>query len=211
MKERPIIFDAESVRGILAGAKTQTRRVVTPQPEPASDVCYLVDKMFFPNIKDELEMAYARIQFPDNIADVIETSERCPYGYQGDRLWVREAWYVQPELWQVDHGPQPVEYAECSPREQVEDYVLKPAMFMPRWASRITLEVAAVRVERLQEISDEDVRSEGLFMPERETTCYEGMWQDAFRSRWDAINAERGWPWAFNPWVWVVEFRLVQR
>lgn len=171
MIAKPIIFDAISVRGILAGLKTQTRRVIKPQPDKTIPAWF-----------------------------------ECPYGFHSQSLWVREAWYVQPELWQVDHDPQPVEYAECSPANQVEDYVLKPAMFMPRWASRITLEITDVRVQRLQCISELDCEAElGVAAYAFGNAAY-----GRFRDRWESINAKRKYPWRSDPWVWALTFKLVQ-
>ena len=117
---------------------------------------------------------------------------------------------MQPELWQVDHGPQPRAYAECSPADQVEDYVRKPAMYMPRWASRITLQILHVRLQRVQEICDWEAMCEGVKLPERTVTMYHGLWRDEYAWRWDDLNAKRGFPWSANPWVWVLEFKQAQ-
>lgn len=206
MKERPIIFDAVSVRAILAGAKTQTRRVIKPQPEetyPGADIWMLSGKAVTSEYVNPVIGS-------DTLIDHYWHDVESPYGggeYMDgtfDRLWVREAWYVQPEIWHKHHARQPIHYAECTPANQVEDYALMPAMFMPRWASRITLEVGTVRVERLQQISDVDIEAEMAWAALGDSAPAN------FSDRWNAINAERGWPWAFNPWVWVVEFRLVQ-
>ena len=204
-RERPIIFDSKSVEAILAGNKTQTRRVVKPQPVPAGDMCYSVDKVFFPNIKDELEMAYARIQFPDNIADVIETSERCPYGYADadgtcDRLWVREVWtrFMDGIAYRADTTP----FSE----EQRKAYGVhwNSPIHMPCRASRITLVVTDVRVERVQAITAGDAKAEGI-----DAMKFPHEWLPAFAERWDSINAKRGYSWMMNPWVWVVEFKVI--
>ena len=124
---KPIIMSAESVRAILGGRKTQTRRVVKPQPrDPRIGFHFSLDGM----------------------------SITCPYTV-GQRLWVRETFYVQPGLAPLTER-QPLHYAVDVPdRRQVEDYDLRPAIYMPRWASRITLEVTGVRAEYQAEPSDD--------------------------------------------------------
>lgn len=159
MIERPILFSGEMVRAILAGRKTQTRRVIW----------------------------------------AIRRVTGCPYGEPGDRLWVRERFYVQPELWAEGHGPQPVEYAaDVADPRMVEDYVGKPSIHMPRWASRITLEITGRRMQRVQDISEADAAAEGVGSREE------------FAALWDAINVKRGYAWVTNPLVWVIEFKRAE-
>jgi hypothetical protein len=122
---------------------------------------------------------------------------------------VRENFYFQPELWAMNHGPQPIHYAVDCKREEVEDYVTKPSIFMPRWASRITLEITEVRVERLQEISEEDARAEGV-RPVNEQVELLGEYRIGYVKLWDSLNAKRGLGWDKNPWVWAIAFRRVQ-
>lgn len=137
----------------------------------------------------------------------------CPYGKPGDRLWVRESFAVQPFLWERDHGPQPVEYlASITDRRQIEDYVGKPSIHMPRWASRITLEILNTRVERVQAITEADAKAEGV-----ETSATrdddglrtETTYTDEFSWLWDSLNSDRGFGWSVNPWVWVIEFKRI--
>jgi hypothetical protein len=188
MKERGTLFNAPMVRAILSGAKSQTRRVVKPQPT-------------FRN---------------DHLAtDLRALHERCPYGAPGDRLWVRETFsgasYNEgpPRDWITDS---PVWYwADGNP--QHGDWTKpRPGMFMPRWASRITLEVTGVRVERLNEISEPDARDEGV------TQAPDGWWtgchgscsttaKGAFGLLWESINGAGSW--AANPFVWVIAFKRV--
>ncbi|HBP4592616.1 TPA: hypothetical protein L5618_004877 [Pseudomonas aeruginosa] len=217
MKERPILFTGPMVRAILEGRKTVTRRVVKPQPD-------FLGSMVDPNTPFKTLDAglHARIT--------------CPYGEPGDRLWVRETWHVgkphdktapadilAPLLaegrgitvlytaggWQ-SIGPAGREEPIYPDDQPLPDWAGKgrPSIHMPRWACRILLEITAVRVERLQDISEEQARAEG-YPAERE--CETGgsgldawLW---FRSLWGEING----PEAFtaNPWVWVIEFKRV--
>ena len=176
--EKPILFSGPMVRAILEGRKTQTRRVVKPQPEAV-------------HVKTACSYA-ALLRF-------------APYS-GGMRLWVREAWATA--------GPAR-EY--CRYRADDKTNWLgawKPSIHMPRWASRITLEVTGVRVERLQNISDSDCDAEGTTdhyictEPTHETDgihrCHP---QRDYQQMWDSINAKRGFPWSSNPVVWVIEFQ----
>ena len=116
----------------------------------------------------------------------------------GDILWIRESFYVMPEIWAVDHDEQQVEYAaDIDDPMTVEDYVKKPSIHMPRWAARISLRVVDIHAEQIQDISDEDAMAEGC-------NCREG-----FKVLWDKINGKRGYGWDTNPWVWVYEFERI--
>jgi hypothetical protein len=226
MKERPIIFSAPMVRAILAGTKTQTRRVVKPQP-PEILPAY-APKVYWPardrhmTHGDPDGAAYLQFERPGDYdgAHVMRGGFgfRCPCGQPGDRLWVREAWKAHTTF---DHLP---------PREIPQSHVwymaddgykaesrYRQGMFMPRWASRITLEVTAVRVERLQDISEADAIAEGC------TKNHNGyfwggphpvsglkqmaMAGSAYRDLWESINGPGSW--STNPWVWVIEFKRV--
>jgi hypothetical protein len=193
VKERPILFSGPMVRAILDGMKTQTRRVV----KQTFHGCLTGDCPHWDQKKCERTLR-----------------DLCPYGQPGDRLWVREA--------VADEGECAVYVADGSVCERIGDWVWKrkflPPMFMPRGASRITLEIAGVRVERLQEISEEDARAEGVRGQALGHEDPEGdRWKDrsAFKDLWDSINGGNlnhgGGPhaWAQNPWVWVVEFKWV--
>lgn len=184
MKERPIIFSGEMVRAILEGRKTQTRRVVKPQPWPVETV--------------DTER-HVIVSHPDKLR-----VPPCPYGQPGDRLWVRETWWhprateahIDNVAYRAD-GEMPCHLVETNWR---------PSIHMPRWASRILLEVTDVRVERVQDISEADVQAEGC------TGSPFGPMGDAvlFPRVWDSINAKRGHDWDTNPWVWVVSFRVLE-
>jgi len=199
-KERPILFSGAMVNAIREGRKTQTRRVMKPQPEVSPNGAF----WHWPHLGGvahwEAGSSVTRRWQTDTLFD------RCPYGQPGDRLWVRETWHT----W----GPperQILEYrADClNPQE----YTWRPSIFMPRQHSRITLEVVSGRVERVQDISRDDVKAEGI----APYTFARGVLADPphdprwkFIELWDSINEKRGYGWAVNPWVWVVEFKAVQ-
>jgi hypothetical protein len=185
MKERPILFSGPMVRAILEGRKTQTRRVIKKNP--------LIEAGF----------TDAFIKHPDNFI-----AESCPYGQPGDRLWVKEAWWHHREC----RPPFEHEHGACIRYQPFEGYDKKSPLFMPRWASRLTLEITGVRVERVQDISKADVVAEGI--SEREgyplSDCAAG-WHEPYAALWDSLNAKRGFGWDANPWVRVIEFRLIQQ
>ena len=179
MKERPILFNGDMVRAILDGRKTQTRRMVKHIPDlgdPDSWCHKSNDKAFAEIVGD-----YARY---------------CPFGKVGDRLWVREA-FVKP-----DHGEDNIAYRAS---EYEDTFRWTPSIHMPRWASRITLEITDVRVERLQKIDDRSAGQEGAMYYK-----YSGPYCDSakmvFKQLWDSIYKN----WDENPWVWVVEFKVVK-
>jgi hypothetical protein len=181
VSEKPIIFSGPMVRAILRGEKTQTRRVVKPQP--SSGVRYS------PFVPSGIEDGHGR--------------ELRPRYFVGDTLWVRETWAARPDLpglieYKANHQP-PCEYPFGHIYDEETRWRL--SMFMPRSVSRITLEVTGVRVQRVQEISEEDARAEGM----ESCTAY-----DQYRALWDLLNTKRGYGWAWNPWVWAITFRLVE-
>jgi hypothetical protein len=198
MKERPILFNGDMVRAILDGRKTQTRRVIKPQPKIIS------------THDGSMNILQITGKAPWFNGDPNHT---CPYGVIGDRLWVRETWGLEPDMDEQlkDDGltPGQIEYegyhigykADGSGAYCVEKW--RPSIFMPRWASRIMLDITDVRVERLQEISEDDAQAEGV-----------GYWGcdtiEVFEDLWNSINQKRGYPWSSNPWVWVIEFKVLE-
>ena len=199
MKERPIIMTSESVRAILDGRKTTTRRVVkfskhTSRPDTSWIASVNPDGKdgwiaWGPNPVTD---SYSREMYPNG------GGFRCPYGVPGDKLWVREKF-------KIGQGRSIVYFD--TPSRWAEGMSWKPSIHMPRWASRITLEVVNVRVERLTEITDSGCYAEGIVSIQDDIL---GEPYYSFGDLWDTINAKRGYPWASNPWVWVIEFRKVK-
>jgi hypothetical protein len=181
MKERPILFNPEMVRAVLDGRKTQTRRVVKPQP----------------SMVDEIGPWQGRN--PHSLM-------ACPYGRPGDRLWVREAFR---ETRHRPHGS-PCDEVRTFYRADYPagtEGPWKPGIHMFRKVSRITLEITNVRVERVQEISDRDAMREGA----EQRGDNDGAFVAGFELLWDSINASRhGCDWLSNPWVWCVSFRVIK-
>ena len=215
MKELPILFRGEMVKAILEGRKTQTRRLVKFPGKKDSkhqllmhndmQTVYPMPRFGFVFWSGDPGREFSDLAYRDSVDGL-----RCPYGQPGDRLWVRETW-------QKHNG---LIYAADYSRELKKNSIIKwrPSIFMPRWASRITLEVVSVRVERVQDISLDDCLSEGI---DDKVLAYPGvdrltlriMATDQLRHRfgilWDKINAARGFGWDANPWVWAVEFKKV--
>ena len=255
MTDRPIIFSGPMVRALLAGRKTQTRRLVAPQPTAEG---WRTDGhgQWYPYTD---ATSSGGLGVPGAVIS-------CPYGAPGDRLWVREAFWQMHDLdsdgyQTLDCGPNleleslPIEYV-ASPESdeppgdgrEVEPYTGKRGpgnwwvcppdnwdgtdadreargrwqflpwtephtkfspIHMPRWASRITLAVVSVRVERLQAITEEDARAEGVLRTGGRANLDPHHFRparDLFADLWDSINVKRA-PWSSNPWVWRVEFR----
>lgn len=211
MKERPILFSGAMVRAVLAGTKTQTRRAMKPQPELVKDLTDTSLAMFWTWRGQKMaEMGRDQVM------------RMCPYGGRGDRLWVRESFDFLPS-----GGPDQPQACEIvywasgstEPRTAPSDYnpmiyghqKVRPSIHMPRWASRILLEITAVRVERLQGISEADCIAEGVNMHadhhgKPRTSIYSPV--QAYRDLWEQINGPDSW--AANPWVWVIEFKMVE-
>lgn len=201
MKERPIIFSAPMVRAILAETKTQTRRVVKiTHKTPGLAACL-----------EPFDPAEARPKV---------AAELCRYGVPGDRLWVRETWAAYDQQSINDREREGIFYRANDAKVYDSDGAWRSSMFMPRWASRITLEVTGIRVQRLQDISEADAIAEGI---EQVDKADDGkpLWRlygrepwntvsarTSYQSLWDSINAKRA-PWSSNSWVWVIAFRRI--
>ncbi len=203
MKEHPIIFNTDMVKAILEGRKTQTRRVIKL-------------KGYHRNVWDScvphngetaalLGEPYLKVPY-DAITDNAGTRITCPYGQVGDRLWVRETCYkdtVGDWRYKADEVLLPMT-ANYTKREVI------PSIFMPRWASRITLEITEVRVEQLMKIDIRDIHPEGIRLPEDKVGYWGKLYVDAFHNLWDSLNAKHGYGWDTNPWVWVIEFKRLE-
>lgn len=208
MRERPILFSSPMVRALLAGTKTQTRRALSPQPP---DTTHQVSTWHHPDARPHF---YAWTDNGEGCAEIADDAwcKPCPYGQPGDRLWVRETWRVcggREYEYQQDRSQ--VMYRATHQEDGFpltwESYVWRPSIFMPRWASRITLEVTGVRVERLQDISIADAMAEGVVETNANLRGLEPCmeWRYAYEDLWRQINGPDSWD--ANPWVWVIEFR----
>ena len=213
MKERPILFSTDMVKAILDGRKTQTRRVIKPQPS----IKKLIDFGIQPHrYRNTLTWWHPKYGFHDIDNTMLE---HCPYGQVGDRLWVRETWmhfgHVLDNKVFVHYkasinqngGERLLTRWKDEPIEITKKW--QPSIFMPRKYSRITLEITEVRVERLQEITEMDACNEGVdwYSIVNKLDNW-GRNQQAFRKLWNSLNAKRGYGWDVNPWVWVLSFNL---
>ena len=193
-KERPIIFSGPMVRAILEGRKTQTRRVIKPQPYFACEKC---------NKDEELKVILTGSGISFMLGPHMDSRD-CPYGLpavtdegkfnrDGDHLWVRETWGMSgSERYEYKAFPADGEsFRSCSR--------WRPSIHMPRKACRLVLEIKNIGVERLQDISEEGARAEGFES------------KKAFHGLWNEINEKRGYSWESNPWAWVIEFEKVNQ
>jgi hypothetical protein len=205
MKERPILFSGAMVRALLAGTKTQTRRVINlPHMNPLGQWEPVAWGGPHGGRPPEGKTAPAQVLIGHSRTGEILG---CPYGQPGDHMWVREAFGCVPTACESDELVYAADYQDGSDRATGVRY--RPSIHMPRWASRITLEVTGVRVERLQDISDGDARAEGVQMPDGTPTPPEWWnYRQEFAHLWDQINGPGSWD--ANPWVWVVKFRRIQ-
>lgn len=208
MKERPIIFSGPMVRAILEGRKTQTRRTGGLRDFNMVGL----DGAGHHTCPDE----YALVHFDGKQADFSRFAVNIgginvsviyhatnPYGLMGDRLWVRETWYRE----RLSESDRVIYRAHA-------DYMpvlWKPSISMPRWASRLLLEITEVKVQRLQDISFESVQAEGL-NPLRDCPGIQSPLVEArqlYATLWDSLNIKRGYGWAANPWVWAISFKAI--
>lgn len=222
-KARPILFGAEMVRAILNGRKTETRRVVAPRfqvRKGGSSLPVAVKKLTDNKGVQQVDNDGYPIWIGANQKYVPHWRQFAPPVREGDLLWVRETWAtveednsLKPsELFPPNHDiPSPIYYAATQDLSSMPNIgKTRPSIFMPRWASRITLRVTAVGVERVQDITEEGVIAEGVEAPR----TGESKWGEPseavyeFARLWDDINAKRGYGWEANPWVWVIKFKV---
>jgi len=229
VKERPILMCTPMVLATLAGIKTQTRRVVTPKPDNGPDdwdnATTLECGFYFPTIYDKNGTEQPADEQVFGAYNCEGEAWKCPFGKVGDRLWCKETHYrfgkwakngftkTGKQAWTFDAVGKEVKYLDKPPvvdlRKRGErdlGWYKRPSIFMPRWASRITLEITGIRVERVQDISEADAQAEGVSGIATHTP-YPRQFRDSFEALWDSINAKRGYPWSSNPWVWVIEFK----
>lgn len=195
MTERPILFSAAMVRALLAGTKTQTRRIVKPQPH---GVALVASGNHLFDYRDDLG-DYSRVVPMDKAVTL------CPHGLPGDLLWVREAFNAdRAEMVYRADGGMPADWFDAGSK-------WRPSIHMPRRASRITLEITMVRVQRLQDISEEDARAEGAPGYEEGIDApppddeHEWAYLASFIRLWKSINGAESWN--ANPWVWAISFK----
>lgn len=221
MKERPILFSAPMVRALLAGTKTQTRRIVSAagveaieflgghaddSPVTADDICLNWTHSFEDDSKKKRyppQWCVQSAEYPEEGCIPIGMA----YGNVGDHLWVREAWRTESDHYN-DLSPSQLSGEETILYAADADWSLnksvgraRASMHMPRWASRILLEVVSVRVERLQAITKADAEAEGVAPWRDEKIAHVAM----YRELWESINGPNSW--AANPWVWRIEFK----
>jgi hypothetical protein len=205
MTERPILFSAEMVRAILDGRKTQTRRVMKVQPWPDATVevgPYHPHRIDRNGESQPGPATFGAIWDHQDIVNGGDAGLRCPYGAPGDLLWVRETWTQYP----IELNPEPCDaWYKATSNGPPRPFKWRPSIHMPRWASRITLRITDIRVERLQDISCADAEAEGAG---HEAGLTGGQAREAFSHLWNKINGPGAWE--ANPWVWVVCFERVK-
>lgn len=203
---KPILFKSELILAILDGCKTQTRRIIKPQPAPSPfsyQSCGVVDG----------EAVFRSILGHANNPPILHY--KCPYGKVGDKLWVREnvrtICYGRGD--EFAYGEHCIEYiadkqlVKCPDEHDkwwrhnwhVRPSTTIPSIHMPKWACRIFLEITGIKVEKVQDITEADAEAEGILCP--------GWYSGEFRKLWDSINKKRGFGWDMNPYNWVVKFK----
>lgn len=198
-----MIFNAEMVRAILDGRKTQTRRVMKDQP------------VLNGNFYEVFGAAWSKGMTSIPAVPGHSLSTRCPYGVVGDRIWVRETW----ARYNIDQDSHDMAYRATTPKDWPKEGCWRPSIHMPRWASRILLEITNIGVQRLNSISQADAAREGLIrLPATGRYClnqgdqyFGGASHDArevFSWLWESIYGEDSWQ--ANPWVWVIEFKRIE-
>ncbi|KJP07362.1 hypothetical protein ACK6TC_20005 [Enterobacter hormaechei] len=201
--ERGMIFNGEMVRALLDGRKTQTRRVMKPQPEPCPAPRgghWWPSNVFKTMLHVEEEMQNGKGGWGGLVGDA------CLFGDVGDRIWVRETWAEAGasapdlKLYRANYPAHvPTHFENVPPAEDVR---WTPSIHMPRWASRILLEITDVRVEQLNDISEEDARSEGISGSSARDV------KEAYAALWRSIYGSDSW--RANPWVWVIKFKRIE-
>jgi hypothetical protein len=222
VRERPILFSGPMVRAILDDRKTKTRRVMQNQPfsntigwrregDPSSDLVCWTD--YLPPSATMLHVGRGPNRYTTSLEEEGGSFEHlCPYGGVGDRLWVRETFGIMADKYHRIAFAADFGHNACGVHVgAIEGKRWRPSIHMPRHASRITLEITGVRVERLQEITNEDAEAEGVSEYARValSTDNEDSPRDRFRYLWDGLNAQRGFAWEKDPYVWVISFRKV--
>jgi hypothetical protein len=204
--ERPILFSGQMIKAILAGHKTETRRIVKPQPGEEWDGIKIKCRNYYPVAVDKNGEQYpGEVVF--GFADE-DSRWKCFYGAPGDRLWVREKFQFIKGFGNFDFGVHYMATNDITGWIDKEGKVpqpvneeIRPSIFMPRWASRITLEIVEIGIERLQEISVDSISKEGY----RDDN---GNPRDWYHNLWELINGIGSWN--KNPWIWVIQFKQIK-
>jgi len=216
MKERGILFNGEMVRAILGGRKRRTRRVMKVQPSVEGQRLTTVVSTTFSK-RDVGKHLWVTVVSKGRTANEGPLFSN-PYGVIGDRLWVRETFAMPmtvlgaPNYLKMNDGVPIIYRADGTTLTDQPDFYgvhWRPSIHMPRWASRITLEITDVRVERVQDIGAYDALAEGIKPRGMDGVDIATNLIDDFRELWDSINAKRGFGWDANPWVWVIKFKRV--
>lgn len=245
MNERPILFNGDMVRAILDGTKTQTRRVVNPQPEHNQVYDYREKRIYDGHTRMWCYKSHIQKDNWQNCSDFMKPF--CPYGKVGDQLWVRETHAFHeyscdhPECGIIERWIEAVRYradgvnigaetidnidrlisndSDHMTQKQINETSWRPSIFMPHWASRIQLEITGIRVERVRDITEEDAMDEGVKpvpLGEFDADDFPHRRIAEFSDLWDSINGKtrKGGTdisWSANPWVWVVEFKRIEK
>lgn len=218
MRERPMIFTALAVQAILDGRKTQTRRLIIPQPNENGFV--RTSLVSCDDCGNRYERAPRKCQcgctlFKSVEVNVLTCPGECRFGRPGDRLWLKETWAMTKNTKKT----QAYVYRADNPKVKIKRW--KSAMLMPRRASRINLEITEVRVARLQDITDSDAKAEGIRL-----WSHHGLYSadptklwgngdigrtpvEGYQTLWDSLNAKRGFGWKTNPCVYVISFKRI--
>lgn len=209
MKETGIIMSGDHPKLTLGNIKIMTRRTYGLEDINGKPEEWLTAE---PIPRDRLLFASFKSIWYFTKKDGGFLVIKCPYGGIGDRLWVRETWRViaNEERYGIVFKDGGIKFFEGQTTYKIEDK-WRPSIFMPRWASRITLEITGLRVERVKTITDADCEAEGV-RPSVDGNGYdwrhnENGWHRTFRQLWDSLNAKRGYGWDTNPFVWVIEFK----
>lgn len=200
MNEKPILFKSDMVRAILEGRKTETRRIIKFKDLPLEPLHHNIWK--------------SQSGWQDGDIKI-----KCPYGQVGDRLWVRETWCADCGK-QVCYRENMVRCEQRATHFPNRCHPWHPSIHMFRKYSRITLEITDIKVERVQDITEEGAKAEGIKVLPLQSEKDESAWyqsapginqartaKQSFQKLWDSINKKRGFGWESNPWVWVVKFK----
>lgn len=213
MKERPILFNTDMVRTILEGRKTETRRVIKPQPSrkiyPGNmRICEICKWRKEQEFGKHCAICRPTKNNDRTYKDYSQFFLKCPYGRVRGRLWVRETWAC------VGLG----KYAYRATDEHLFPDIKnvsrrgwRPSIYMSKDICRIVLEITEIKVERVQDITEEGSIKEGVNLPDIPMYPDEPLptYKNAFARLWDSINEKHGFSWESNPWVWVVKFKVI--